>query len=52
MNFLQVHPNKEFAYLRNFFPRFRIRVEGPPEKEAIKNTTLNSKFKKEKNSSL
>lgn len=47
MNFLQVHPNKEFAYLHNFFPRFRIRVEGPPEKEAI-NTTLKFKIQKRK----
>ena len=37
---------KEFAYLHNFFPRFRIRVEGP-EKEAT-NTTLKFKIQKRK----
>jgi len=39
-------PEKEFAYLRNFFPRFRIRVEGPG-KEAT-NTTLKFKIQKRK----
>ena len=48
MNFLQVHPNKEFAYLHhNFFPRFRIRVEGP-EKEAQQHNSEKFKIQKRK----
>ena len=46
-------PEKEFAYLHaQFFPRFRIRVEGPDREGGHKTTLKNSKFKKEKNSSL
>ena len=40
-------PEKEFAYLHNFFPRFRIRVKGHP-REGGQHTTLKFKIQKRK----
>ena len=45
-------PEKEFAYLPIFFQDSELGLKAPTEKEAKKHNSENSKFKKEKNSSL